>query len=81
MSYLLRRPRRNFIRIGNLILSWRRRRLVVTSGGIPLPNPPQSSGRLKRTYVSETYLNTLKVVFDNRPTDVVLDDLRKKECR
>lgn len=85
MSYLLRRHRRYFIRIGNLVVLWGRRRLAVTrygSYGISLPNPPQMTKKnLRITVVYDASLipfGKTQVVIDSRTTEDALDDLRKK---
>lgn len=96
MSYLLRRPKRNLIRLGSFVFAWARKRPIVTSAGIPLPDPPKTSRRkvvlksvntsLMRSLGSPTFtratpLGKTNVVIDGRETGEVLDDIRKKLCR
>lgn len=79
MAFLLRsHKRRVFLRLGQLFVVWQPNRFGVTSNGIRLPNPPKITYMriIKTTVYDMSLLRPIKVVFDDRPTDVVLDELR-----
>lgn len=84
MAYLLRPIKRKpivFFRLGRFFVMWQRiNRPVISSNGIPLPNPPLKSRHrlLIRSVVhNRSRIKPTKVVFDSRPTEVVLDELCK----